>query len=70
MQWISIKEQLPDIAEQVLLLTDSGVIQGGINSNQEFKKFWFISLDAHGCGCCAGNDDLVTHWMPLPREPK
>ena len=66
--WISVDDRLPDVDEDVLLLTGSGIIEGSITNGD-----WnFITLDCHGhgCGCCRGDSDEVSHWQPLPSEPK
>lgn len=75
MKWISVKDRFPelkhknrygDFSDYVLLLTESGAIEGMYN---EDGSFIFISLNIHGCGCCSTEDDVVTHWMPLPEPP-
>ena len=69
MKWIKLTDQLPEIGKQVLLFTDSGVIEGSRDEGE--KLYWtFIALDVHGCGCCARDSDEVTHWQPLMEEPK
>lgn len=25
-----------------------------------------IILNYHGCGCCGGEDETPTHWIPIP----
>ena len=66
MKWIDVKIELPEKNVSVLLFTDSGVIEGHIDD----KNIWsFICLDYHGCGCCGGNADIITHWMPLTNLP-
>ena len=70
MKWISIKEELPKEDEQVLLLVnEEDVIEGCLNSDRQYSDFNFITLYAHGCGCCATSGDIVTHWMKLPKKP-
>lgn len=66
MDWIDLKNEKPDVDKQVLLLTDSGVIEGSIDKDDDWS---FIALDMHGCGCCAGDSDEVTHWQQLPEPP-
>lgn len=29
-----------------------------------------VTLEQHGCGCCASQDPDPTHWMPLPDPPQ
>ena len=68
MNWISVKDRLPEIKKKILLLTDEGVIEGSLNG---IGKGWnFLWLKAHGCGCCGEDNPEVTHWMPLPESPK
>lgn len=69
MEWIKIKDKLPEVDQEVLLLTDSGIIEGSRDKGENLD-WTFIVLDMHGCGCCAGGSDEVTHWQPLPKEPK
>lgn len=65
MEWISVKDRLPKINQNVLVLTDSGIIEGWMAMGWNF-----ISLNIHGCGCCGKDCDIITHWMPLPEPPK
>lgn len=67
MEWININDRLPEIDEDVLLLTDGGVIEG--NRCNKTYMWEFIQLCIHVCGCCSSEDDIVTHWQPLPKEP-
>lgn len=64
-EWISVKDRLPNEGAYVLGLSDDGVIECRV-TNGVLKSVWFSS---HGCGCCA-EDDVITHWMPLPEPPK
>lgn len=68
-KWVSVSERLPEEDEQVLFLTDSGVIEGCF-VNEKHKKWRFIFLDYHGCGCCSSDSDKATHWQPLPKAPE
>jgi hypothetical protein len=64
--WIDVSDNLPELLKPVLLFTNKGIIEGYRTVND-----WnFISLDWHGCGCCGGPGDVVTHWMPLISPPK
>jgi hypothetical protein len=67
--WISVDDRLPDVDQDVLLLTGSGIIEGS-RTNGDYGDWNFITLDCHGCGCCRGDSDEVSHWQPLPSEPK
>lgn len=68
MEWISVKERLPDEGIAVLCSrSDAGIIVGEVNIIYDFfekthNAVWnecqeFIEID-------------VTHWMPLPEPPK
>ena len=67
MKWVSIKNRLPEIDKSVLVLTDSGIIEGSLDCNGNWST---ITLDRHGCGCCGYDTDEFTHWMNLPEKPK
>jgi hypothetical protein len=67
--WISVDDRLPDVDQDVLLLTGSGIIEGS-RTNGDYGDWNFITLNFHGCGCCRGDSDEVSHWQPLPSEPK
>lgn len=69
MEWISVNDRLPEIDQNVLLFTDSGIIEG-CRIDSKYGEWNFISLLAHGCGCCSSDEDIVTYWMPLPEPPK
>lgn len=60
MNWISVKERLPQDEESVLVW-GCGFIEIG----------WYDASDK--CWCTDDfdyDDDQVTHWMPLPEPPK
>ena len=62
MSWINIKNQIPDIREDVLMV-------------DKFENFYYgtfeLSVDGtrHWINDC---DDgvFITHWMPIPPPPK
>jgi len=64
-RWIDVETALPELLDHVLLLTDKGVIEG----YRTINGWDFITLNCHGCGCCGGEGDVVTHWMFLPEKP-
>ena len=55
--WISAKEQLPDINRKVIVHYESGRIE------IDFRTPWneFVLEKSQG---------KVTHWIPLPEPPK
>lgn len=63
-QWISVKDRLPEPAENVLIFTDyhGGCVDIGRYVLQGNLPFW-----ARGG---AEIKDNVTHWQPLPEPPK
>lgn len=63
--WVSVKERLPGIGIEVLVL---------VKSNDDNYEEYIASIDASGNRdsndeyLCSG--DGVTHWMPLPEPPE
>ena len=56
-EWISVKEQVPDINQNVLVCYESGRV------DTDFRLPW-------GGFVLEGRYGKVTHWMPLPTPPK
>jgi hypothetical protein len=58
MEWISVKDSLPDHGVSVL------VVDG-------FRDIWIMDIDENGIFRCPyeGWSMDVTHWMPLPDPP-
>lgn len=54
MNWISVKDRLPEPTYCVLVVTDDGYIEVDALGN-----------DGEWMGYCD-----ITHWMPLPEPPK
>mgnify|MGYP003089897448 FL=1 len=70
--WISVKNQLPEKLENVIVFTEGCVDVGYLTEDGFGKRRWETdSLDEWGGGG-GGREVLkdVTHWMPLPEEPK
>jgi len=70
MNWISVKDELPEKGVWVLVYLDESVTSGKYLGGRwsEWELTW---LGIHGCGCCGDDsEDIVTHWMPLPKLPK
>jgi len=62
-KWISVKDALPPIGRKVLItFNDNGgsiVDAAWLCSNFEWDvENWLVS------------NDLITHWMPLPKPPE
>jgi len=75
MTWKPIETAPKDGTEVILLLPldDAEVaIQGSWGKypdcGTEDYGWEFARLNSHGCGCCSSQDEMPTHWMPLP-EP-
>lgn len=79
MEWISVKEKLPDVGVPVLLLQiyPQGtafhcrsdplkrcfIYIGGI---RDYDKFFVSKENQH----CSKGIPYISHWMPLPEGPK
>jgi hypothetical protein len=68
-EWISVKDRLPEEWEQVLItgMSTSGAPLG-VHLG-ELRDGWHFALSEDG-GCDPNLDENVTHWMPLPTPPK
>mgnify|MGYP006921365312 CR=1 FL=1 len=66
MNWISVKDKLPEIMEDVLIrvkcLSYYNVEQGCYKGNDEWINCWYSRRNK--------NLYPVSHWMPLPDSPK
>lgn len=56
MNWISVKDRLPDVFGLYLTLDEFGIYI------QRWKGLWETEYPV--------NESTVTHWMPLPEPPK
>ena len=73
MGWISVEDKLPEPYQEVLVFQKAGfwgrkaialpLAQCGIYVCQYWENKFCIAFDIYGL-------DHVTHWMPLPEEPK
>lgn len=70
-EWISVKDRLPEIQEEVIVYHFSDKINNGMcvawieKKGIDDKPIWQYSWC---CGCYVS--DPVTHWMPLLTPPK
>lgn len=59
MEWISVKDRLPEVEEDVLMyLSSIGVSLGFIN----MMGFWVNEF--------GGSTFIPTHWTPIPQLPE
>lgn len=70
MKWISVKDQLPEDKQRVLVIDENKeMFSAEFNletySREPESPEAFI---AFFCGCCY-TVDSITHWMPLPEGP-
>lgn len=64
--WISVKERLPEELTHVIVFmeaTEQGVCVAFIENGK-----WLDGESGHGIVFM--QQELVTHWMPLPEPPK
>lgn len=59
-RWISVKERLPELDEDVFVLLENGIGYGCL-SEYKGKINWHLDFDAYG--------NEVYYWMPIPDEP-
>lgn len=79
MKWISVKEQKPPVNVWIMIFTYGTLDKAGnkdpyppyVVNFTEYESEEEFSGDANG-GCCRLHDvdGKITHWMPLPEEPK
>ena len=60
-RWISVEEMLPDANVDVLVVYEGGA---------EGRYVGADSIMKNGEWVWAGEDEKVTHWMPLPEPPR
>lgn len=71
MQWISIKDKLPESFTNVLVCDSAGECV----DEREATTAYFDSVDGQWYHLAFWDYDLwhkatVTHWMPLPKPPE
>lgn len=67
-EWISMKNRLPDIEEEVLIFFDAGNMAVGWRGKiGELLEYWAAYSDSSRVDVCL---TVPTHWMPLPPFPK
>lgn len=63
MEWISVKDRLPNFNINVLGATNQGKIV--ITFAESDGSLCVMDIDCH----YEGEDEHFTHWMPLPSPP-
>ena len=70
MEWVNVKERLPENGEPLLAITD----QGGFVVASIVDGMWEPSKNAIGVitesSCFAIIKGEITHWQPLPSAPE
>ncbi len=69
-KWISVKERLPTHKELVIVYVEAPCKMNFFISYYNHKRKEWEELSYHSCdeGCIEG--ELITSWMPLPKQPK
>ncbi|WP_217597152.1 DUF551 domain-containing protein [Cohnella sp. GbtcB17] len=63
--WMPI-ESAPKDGSDILVLNNDGHVYEAAYEREEWR---FAFADQHGCGCCGGDAEYPTHWIPLPQPP-
>jgi len=64
MEWISVKDRLPENEESIIIF-DGREVFSGIYINGYFRNH-----DCEGLAFGPLENKNVSHWMPLPKPPK
>lgn len=66
--WISVKDELPNYREDVIVFTEKHIDVGHLARGRYGSLWW----ERDSADLWKDNEVLkdVTHWMPLPKEPK
>ena len=78
MEWISVKDRLPDDEQEVLVIAhgwDGRLVYVGSHKRVEAQKSWLTGITNKSSewslwGWSYLKEPMVTHWMPLPEPPK
>lgn len=70
MKWISVKDELPDFNDRVLVYNEQKRMDG---INHDYRVAEIRSISKDGALWYITNNfrtTQITHWMPLPETPK
>lgn len=65
-QWISVKDRLPEEGEKVLIYTKTDITTFGLYT----KNYGFGKREGFECGDGFMWMNTSSHWMPLPEPPE
>lgn len=63
-EWISVKDELPDLGRYVLTCT----YDGSMYVLELLESFGMTFWEDENCACY--KMDFIDYWMPLPEPPK
>jgi uncharacterized protein DUF551 len=72
MEWIACKNRLPEISDDYLIYTsESYMYVANWAKIWEKKNFWqwVVRCECSNAEDCLLNQDMITHWMPIPYPP-
>jgi hypothetical protein len=64
MEWISVKERMPEFCEYILVTNGKDVYEA------KLRGAGFLESDRFGMSPNDLLEDGITHWMPLPEPPQ
>ena len=78
MEWISVKDRLPDDEQEVLVIAhgwDGRLVYVGSHKRVESQKSWLTGITNKSSewslwGWSYLKEPMVTYWMPLPEPPE